>query len=273
MDDQGDDWGDTLAGFDIGDLSPNQRQTLSTDLADAGILHAFVGPKLQGPAAESELIEHLVAQTRRGGRGSRRRTSPGAAPGSTARPGTTGPLPRALRLPWGAVPLEVVGLPIAAPWRRFAAYLVEAIAFNIAIALVLVYSVGGAELFSAAVGLTSALVLVAAFGGTLGMMVFRMRVVAVDAPDRTAPGWRVAVVRYLVAWWPQTLVMVADPFVDFEGWRWVGTLMQIWLVVCFTPILLDPARRGLHDRVAGTVVIDAFRGPFSAPSASRGATR
>jgi len=37
--------------------------------------------------------------------------------------------------------------------------------------------------------------------------------------------------------------------------------MQIWLIVCFVPVLLDPARRGLHDRVAGTVVIDAARPP------------
>ncbi|MGN6694421.1 MAG: hypothetical protein ACTHN0_09600, partial [Aquihabitans sp.] len=108
MDDQGDDWGDTLAGFDIGDLSVEQRQTLSADLADAGILHAFIGPELQGPAAESELIEHLVARTRRGS-GARRPVA--AAP--TARPSATDVLPRALRLPWGAVPREALDLPIA----------------------------------------------------------------------------------------------------------------------------------------------------------------
>ena len=60
--DEGDDWGDTLAGFDIGDLSLQQRQTLSTDLAEAGILHAFIGAELQGPAAESERIERLAVR-------------------------------------------------------------------------------------------------------------------------------------------------------------------------------------------------------------------
>ncbi|MGN6695367.1 MAG: RDD family protein, partial [Aquihabitans sp.] len=94
---------------------------------------------------------------------------------------------------------------------------------------------------------------------TIGMMVFRMRVVTLDAPERPAPGWRVAIVRYLVAWWPQTLVMVLGFLVDVDGWGWVGGVMQIWLVICFTPILLDPARRGLHDRVAGTVVLDIPR--------------
>lgn len=257
MDDQGDDWGDTLAGFDIGDLSLQQRQTLSTDLAEAGILHAFFGAELQGPAAESERIERLVAQARR--RGGRRHPSGPDDLVPADRPGATGPLPRALRLPWGAVPLEVIGLPISAPWRRFAAYLVEAVAFSIVIAMVLEYSAGGAELFSAAVGLASAVALVATLGGTAGMMVFRMRVVTIDAPDRQAPGWRVAIVRYLVAWWPQALVMVLDLFVEVDGWRWIGTVMQIWLVICFTPILLDPARRGLHDRVAGTVVLDIPR--------------
>lgn len=251
MDDQGDDWGDTLAGFDIGDLSPGQRQTLSTDLADAGILHAFMGPELRGPAAESELIEHLVAQTRRGGR---RRPSPSGLP--EPEPGSTGSLPRTLRLPFGDVPLEALALPIAAPWRRFAAYLLEAVAFSIVIAIILVYSAGGAEVFNAAIGVTSGLVLVATLGATIGMMVLRIRVVTLDAPDRLAPGWRVAIVRYLVAWWPQTLVLVIDPFYDIEDWGWIAVVMQIWLVLCFTPILLDPARRGLHDRVAGTVVID-----------------
>jgi uncharacterized RDD family membrane protein YckC len=269
VDDQGDDWGDSLAGFDIGDLSLEQRRTLSTDLADAGILHAFVGAELQGPAAESELIEHLVAQTRRGGGRHRPAAPDDLVP--DGRPGARGALPRALRLPWGAVPLETVGLPIAAPWRRLAAYLVEAIAFSIAIAVVLAYSEGGAQLFSIGIGLLSAVVLVATMGATVGMMVFRMRVVTIDAPERPSPGWRVAVVRYLVAWWPQTLVMVLGFLVDVDGWGWVGGLMQIWLVVCFTPILLDPARRGLHDRVAGTVVIDVPRAALSARSASRGA--
>ena len=67
--DEGDDGGDVLAGFDIGDLSPAQRTTLSDDLAAAGVLHAYIGPELQGPAAESELIEQLISRTRRGVRG------------------------------------------------------------------------------------------------------------------------------------------------------------------------------------------------------------
>lgn len=255
MDDPGDDWGDTLAEFDVGDLSAGQRQALSTDLAEAGILHAFVGPELQGPASESELIEHLVAQTRR--RGGRPRTVSSSAPTDA----WTGRLPRALRLPWGAVPLDALGLPISPRWRRFAAYLVEAIALGLAIALVLRYSVGGARVFAAVTGLTSAIVLVATLGATLGMMVFRMRVVLLAAPDEPAPGWRVALVRYLVAWWPQALLLVLEPFVALEDLAWLSSVMQIWLVVCFGPILLDPARRGLHDRVAGTVVIDVIRPP------------
>jgi uncharacterized RDD family membrane protein YckC len=255
VDDQGDDWGDTLAGFDIGDLSPAQRQTLSTDLADAGILHAFVGPELQGPAAESELIEHLVARTRRGG--ARRAAARPAAPGSSATDG----LPRALRLPWGAVPPEALELPIAARWRRFAAYLGEAIALGIVVGILLRYSEPGGQLFGLAFQLVSGIVLVATLGATFGMMVLRMRVVSLGAPDRAAPGWSVALVRYLVAWWPELLLLVLDAFFDIEDLTWMGSLMQIWLIVCFVPVLLDPARRGLHDRVAGTVVIDAARPP------------
>ena len=249
MDDQGDDWGDTLAGFDIGDLNADQRRTLSTDLADAGILHAFIGPELQGPASESELIEHLVAQARRGGR-RRAPAQPGSPPGVGR---------RALRQPWGVVPPEAVGLPISARWRRFIAYLLEAMAFGSVAAVIQVYSVGGGQLFAVGIGWFSSIVLVALFGASLGMMVFRMRIVSLDAPDRVAPGWGVAVVRYLVAWWPEVILIVLDVFMALRALRWLSSVMQIWLVICFLPIILDPARRGLHDRVAGTVVIDLPR--------------
>jgi len=250
VDDQGDDWGDLLAGFDIGDLTAAQRDLLSADLTDAGILHAFVGPELQGPAAESELIEHLVAQTRR-----RRRRQGAPAVG----PRELSPLPRAMRLPWGGVPLEALALPLSARWKRFAAYLLEALVFSVVTAVVGNYSVGGAQVFSLALSLTNAVVLVAAFGGTAGMLVLRMRVVLLDAPDRATPGWPIAVVRYLVASWPDLLLSVLVPFFAFERLGWLLAINEIWLVVCFAPILLDPARRGLHDRVVGTVVADVPR--------------
>jgi uncharacterized RDD family membrane protein YckC len=252
VDDPADDWGDLLAGFDIGDLTASQREVLSAELADAGILHAFVGPELQGPAAESELIEHLVAQARRGGR---RRGAPAAVAGEASA------MPRALRLPWGGVPLEVLALPVAARWRRFAAYLLESLAFGVVAAVIYRYSAGGAQIFALVAALTSAIVLVAAFGGTAGMLVLRMRVVLIDAPDRPTPGWRVAVVRYVVAWWPEALLFALVPFFDFEQLAWMRTINDIWIVICFAPILLDPARRGLHDRVVGTVVVDAPRYP------------
>lgn len=262
MDDQGDDWGDTLAGFAIGDLSLEQRQTLSSDLAEAGILHAFVGAELQGPAAESELIEHLVAQTRRSG--GRRPSRPNDLVPAD-RPGSTGPLPRALRLPWGAVPLEALGLPIASRWRRFGGFLVEALGFGLMSEIIYRYSAGGAQLFVLGTTLLSGVVLVAVFGATVGMMVLRMRVVPLASPDAAAPGWNVALVRFLVAGWPDLLRMGLTPFFSFEDLAWLASVTQVWLIVCFGPILLDPAHRGLHDRVARTVVVDLprRRGPVA----------
>lgn len=252
MDDQGDDGGDALASFAIGDLSEPQRQALTTGLADAGILHAFVGPELQGPAVETERIEHLVAQVRRGGR--RRRTS---APAGASGPGAA--LPRSLRLPFGDVPWEALGLPIAPRWRRFAGYAMEALAFGLATAIIYEYSPGWAQLFAAIVGLGSAVVLVAVLGGTVGMMVVRTRVVLLSSPDREAPGWRVAIARYLVAWWPEALMLASIPFVDVSSLTWLRHVADGWLVVCFGPILFDPARRGLHDRATGTVVVTVDR--------------
>ncbi len=251
MDDQGDDWGDTLAGFDIGDLTATQRDDLSADLAAAGVLHAYMGPELQGPAAESELIEHLIGQTRR--RGRRRREPAGRDPASV--------VPRALRLPWGAVPFEALDHQVSARWRRFAAYLLEGVAFGLATWIVFRYSVGGAQVFAAATVVLSSVVLVATLGATAGMMVLRMRVVVLGAPERAVPGWRVALVRFLVAAWPEVLRLALSPFFTFESLAWLSALSQIWLIVCFGPILFDPARRGLHDRVAGTLVVDVPRRP------------
>lgn len=249
MDDQGDDWGDTLAGFDIGDLSAAQRDALSADLAAAGVLHAYLGTELQGPAAESELIEHLIGQTRRGARRRRKPEGPEAAE----------MLPRALRLPWGAVPFEALEHPVSARWRRFVAYLGESIVFSFGTWIVFRSSAGGAQAFAAITVLLSGVVLVATLGGTAGMLVLRMRVLALAAPDRAAPGWRIATVRFLVASWPDVLRLALNPFYSFESLAWLSGLAQIWLIVCFGPILLDPARRGLHDRVAGTLVVDLPR--------------
>jgi uncharacterized RDD family membrane protein YckC len=264
--DEGDDWGDTLAGFDIGDLSPAQRATLSDDLAAAGVLHAYVGPELQGPAAESELIEHLIGQTRRGDRGVG--GDRGVDPAGSAS-GAFGGLPRALRLPWGMVPIEALDHDISPRWRRFVAYLLESLAFGFLTWMVFRYSVGGAELFAAASVVLSNVVLVAGFGGTAGMLALRMRIVSLADPDRTVLGWRLALVRFVVASWPDVLRMALVPFVAVESLTWLAALAQIWLVVCFGPILLDPARRGLHDRVAGTIVVDLPRRRRSAHPSSR----
>lgn len=257
MNDQGDDWGDAVGGFDVGDLTGDQRQDLSVRLTAAGILHAFVGPELQGPASESEHIEHLIGQTRRLGRarrGGRRRPDPLEAHMSVVGSPTPGSI--GVGMAWGVIPPEVAGLTISARWRRFVAYLAEALAFSVVAAILYRYSAGGAQIFSLAIGLLSSVVLVAVLGASVGMIVMRMRVVSVTDPDRAAPGWRVAVIRYLVAWWPETLMVALTPFVAVEDLGWLNVIAEIWLIVCFGPILLDPARRGLHDRVAGTVVID-----------------
>ena len=270
MDDPGDDWGDTVGGFDVGGLTVAQRQDLSTDLTAAGVLHAFVGVELQGPASESELIEHLIEQTRRrGGRGGRRARMEARVVDPTedtpAGDGPAGAGPSGLggfgggSRAWGVIPSEVAGLTIAPRWRRFVAYLAEAVAFSLVAAILFRYSAGGAQIFSLIIGLTSSVVLVAMLGATVGMIVLRMRVVLVADPSRPAPGWRVAIVRYLVAWWPPTLMVALTPFVAVEDLGWLNVIAEIWLIVCFGPILIDPARRGLHDRVAGTVVVDAPR--------------
>ena len=73
------------------------------------------------------------------------------------------------------------------------------------------------------------------------------------------PGWRAALVRYLVVVWPAILLVVSQ-VVGADGLvRPIAHVSSVWSLCCFGPILFDPLHRGLHDRMARTLVIDVAR--------------
>ncbi len=76
--------------------------------------------------------------------------------------------------------------------------------------------------------------LTATRGQTLGKMTMRIRVATLEGG--TPPGWRRAMVRWVVP--------VALSIVPFLG------------IVAFAWLLWDPIRQGLHDKAAGTVVVN-----------------
>ena len=79
----------------------------------------------------------------------------------------------------------------------------------------------------------------ALFGQTAGKLAVGTRVV-VDGEGRR-PGWRRSVVRWLVS----------------EGLGQLPVLGLVVSLVVVGSILLDPRRRGVHDKAAGTVVVRA----------------
>jgi len=81
----------------------------------------------------------------------------------------------------------------------------------------------------------------ALLGQTLGKIAVGTRVVAED--DGSLPGWRRSALR-----WALPGVVGRLPFVGL----WVGLAVMASLV-------WDPRRRGLHDRLAGTVVVRVAR--------------
>ena len=223
-----------VAGFDVGHLDVGQRKELSRTLTEAGILHSFVGPELQAPAAESELVQQVIELVLRD------------------------EVPRA----WPTFDLPPDPFVAAAPvlsarWRRLAAYVVEAVAFGVITLSLTAVSPAAAQVFAIVAGLVSSIVLVAVIGSTFGMWLLRMRVVV--PPASKAPGWAVAVVRYVVAWWPAILLMIDVWLLSSRHVHAVNVIAQVWVFACFGPILFDPLRRGLHDRVAGTLVVDIER--------------
>lgn len=282
------DGSDALGTFEVGHLTPQQRRDLSDVLADAGILHAFLGPQLQAPASEAMAIHRSIAGIASGAiraRDPRSKppdgfrwddpTTPSAPSGPEGLPGPGDPsaspdpagpgaggagdedlgLDVDLDAELAALWAEEMGqLVISSRWRRLGAYLLETFAFSIITISLLAVSRTAAQAFATGIGLLSAVVLVATIGSTAGMWLLRMRVVV--PPSTSAPGWRIAIIRYLVAWWPALVLLVLHRGFPNLDLRWLDVVANVWMFACFGPILFDPLRRGLHDRVAGTLVVD-----------------
>jgi uncharacterized RDD family membrane protein YckC len=88
----------------------------------------------------------------------------------------------------------------------------------------------------------------ALWGQTLGKIAVGSRVVA--EADGSLPGWRRAAVR-----WAVPSVVGRLPYIGI----WVSLAVMGSLVI-------DPRRRGLHDRAAGTIVVRVTPAPMKATS-------
>ena len=143
---------------------------------------------------------------------------------------------------------------LATPIRRFAGFLVDQLIFVVIFAIILSRSgldgstsVGNPAyqrdaLILFAMELVYPTVLIALLGQTVGCMVVKVRIVSLE--DAGVPGWGRAARRVAVANLPSLV-----PFLGL-----------VFTVVCYAWIFRDPRRQGLHDKAAGTLVIDAKRG-------------
>jgi uncharacterized RDD family membrane protein YckC len=91
----------------------------------------------------------------------------------------------------------------------------------------------------------------AVWGRTVGKVVARTRVV--DADTDALPSWRASIQRWLVPSAPDLLALVLWSTVVGAAIGSVGVVG--WAVACYVGILRPPWHQGLHDRVAGTVVV------------------
>lgn len=102
--------------------------------------------------------------------------------------------------------------------------------------------------------------LAATTGSSPGKYLFSMRIVSLTG-DR--PGWRSAVIRSAVLTWPFLLAFVGGP---------IGSaaflFAFVWIVVLTISMFRDPGHRGIHDRVAGTRVVDRWMSPPASASAA-----
>ncbi|MEY2425829.1 MAG: hypothetical protein QOI61_1401 [Actinomycetota bacterium] len=99
-------------------------------------------------------------------------------------------------------------------------------------------------------------VCVALWGQTIGYRIARIRVVPARSRGTGSPGWKRSLTRVAVIYLPSFLPSLFPS----GGARWLASaFVTIWVPVVFLAILVDEDRRGLHDRLAGCVVVCADR--------------
>ncbi|WP_067181166.1 RDD family protein [Microtetraspora niveoalba] len=182
---------------------------------------------------------------------------PPPPPGSYPPPGPYGGPQGAYGAPQGAPLPPGVPAPLAEWWERLVARIIDTLVFGVAyliLSAVFVFGTGGSFLggfLSAliAYGLYTAYdyVLHSKDGQTVGKKIMKIRVVALGGAPLDS-----SVVMRRSAVYPGVLVLYGIPV--------LGLLASLFALVTGVFILVDkPLGQGLHDKVAGTVVVKTPR--------------
>lgn len=214
--------------IDLRHATLDQHAVVREYLADRRVYHEFVGDILIVPLDHAEHVRSALA---------------------TARAQRV-PVIRG-RLDDGGGTLRAVVT--AGPGRRLAGACADWVLLSLCVVVAgLWVSIRAAAGISACAGVLIAVVGIGAVGRTPGKWL--LRTLVVDSATGRRAGWAAALVRGLVP-------MVPGLAVETVWWSWPGTIGRAsWLIgllgwcAVFAPIL-GAERRGLHDRMAHTVVI------------------
>ena len=211
---------------DVSTFSETQRDMLWMRLRAGDILHVFDGHDVTVPANHATELFDAVEWVRREVR------SP---------PRGHYPQPHPFERTAGR------GVVVAARWRRVVAMLIDTVVLTML--SIAAHRLGASNRFVAVVDALYVIVMTWRWGRTVGKFVIEIRVI--DA-SRRRPNWRQSIVRWAAVGW----IGIAAHLTGGS----VNKALFIAELAIYVPALFDPLGRGLHDRLAGTMVVSTARG-------------
>lgn len=248
-----DDADHDIVEYDLGEWTSEQRTTLELLLAGRRLPHQWEGARLSVSHLREEevdeLVDSIVGEALDGDIDEADPADGGAQADVEQATETS--------RDEADVAVEPAGDAVAGPGRRFVGWLVDwAIVVLVTRILVVTVLAHARPLGVAAqLGLQSVvavylIVPVLLWGRTVGKLVARTRVV--DVHTGQIPTWSQATVRWVVPGVGVLAGIVPSHGVAGAG---VAGLSNLWGVVVYVGILLNPLREGLHDKAAGTAVV------------------
>ena len=249
--------------IDLADLDRSQRWRLDMELRDRGIAHTWHRSLLDLPVGALGLIDEVVGRVPNAATGAADRP-----PADSSRPQPTGPAlaPGPLSLRLVAFVLDWLLLVAAPLWilqsrtRIIPEHHIQVRGRTVTVLTVHARVPDAQLVVVVVVALLYFVVGVALFGRTMGKVVTRLEVVGRDG---ARPGWTAAIVRAAVVAAGWILGVTTAAIFGSERPAAVAAISLLWPVMVVLPVFFDPARRGLHDRVAGTRVIQRGEAPFN----------
>jgi len=225
--------------YDLAAWGYERRGALTLMLTGAAIPHAWEGDALVVPHLREAEVDELIDSIEEG--------EPIELPADSRGPDAAS----------GVEDKRQDNVPyLAGPGRRLLGFLLDATFLSVVSLIVRrVFAPGsrhGLPIFVAIMVFAGyEIVAIACWGRTIGKTIVGTRVVA--AVDRSIPGWHRATLRWAVVVGPGFITIWLPRPIGV----WISLLLgNVWMIVVYIGVLNHPIRQGLHDRVAGTIVVE-----------------